>query len=55
VLGWEPRVGAEEGLCRTIEWFRLEELVDGDPSTSLVVQDLGGDGAEHVAGLRSAR
>jgi len=22
VLGWEPRVGLEEGLVRTIEWFR---------------------------------
>ena len=21
VLGWEPRVGAPEGLSRTIEWF----------------------------------
>jgi dTDP-glucose 4,6-dehydratase len=23
-LGWEPRVGAEEGLRRTIAWFRAE-------------------------------
>ncbi|GHG24891.1 epimerase [Streptomyces albogriseolus] len=23
-LGWEPRVGAEEGLRRTIDWFRAE-------------------------------
>jgi CDP-glucose 4,6-dehydratase len=22
VLGWEPLVGLEEGLSRTIEWFR---------------------------------
>jgi nucleoside-diphosphate-sugar epimerase len=20
-LGWEPRVGFEEGLCRTVEWY----------------------------------
>lgn len=24
VLGWNPRVGPEEGLRRTIEWFRVE-------------------------------
>ncbi len=24
VLGWEPRVGFEEGLARTVEWFRGE-------------------------------
>lgn len=23
-LGWEPRVGAEEGLRRTIDFFRAE-------------------------------
>ena len=29
VLGWEPRVGAEEGLSRTIEWFvKQAELED---------------------------
>ena len=22
VLGWKPEVGLEEGLARTIEWFR---------------------------------
>jgi dTDP-glucose 4,6-dehydratase len=27
-LGWEPEVGFDEGLCRTIEWFRARaELV----------------------------
>ncbi len=24
VLGWSPRVGVEEGLRRTIEWFRQD-------------------------------
>jgi len=24
VLGWKPQVGLEEGLARTIEWFRRE-------------------------------
>ena len=29
-LGWEPRVGFEEGLCRTIDWFAAHpELVRG--------------------------
>jgi len=25
VLGWQPRVGLDEGLSRTLEWFRLEQ------------------------------
>ena len=24
LLGWEPRIGLEEGLKRTIEWFRTQ-------------------------------
>jgi len=24
ILGWEPQVGLEEGLRRTIPWFREE-------------------------------
>ena len=27
-LGWEPRVGLEEGLARTIEWFRNVNVDD---------------------------
>jgi nucleoside-diphosphate-sugar epimerase len=28
VLGWRPRVGVEEGLTRTLEWFEKQlELV----------------------------
>ncbi|HBO45241.1 MAG TPA: NAD-dependent dehydratase, partial [Planctomycetaceae bacterium] len=22
ILGWEPKVGLDEGLTRTIEWFK---------------------------------
>jgi nucleoside-diphosphate-sugar epimerase len=29
-LGWEPRVPAEEGLSRTIEWFA--KRAEGDPT-----------------------
>jgi dTDP-glucose 4,6-dehydratase len=25
ILGWEPQVGVEEGLRRTIEWFRTQK------------------------------
>jgi dTDP-glucose 4,6-dehydratase len=25
VLGWEPRVPVEEGLKKTIEWYRLKD------------------------------
>ncbi len=32
VLGWEPRVPVEEGLGRTIEWYR--KLMAADPSDS---------------------
>jgi len=24
ILGWEPQVGLEEGLARTIAWFRAQ-------------------------------
>ena len=55
VLGWEPRVAAEEGLRRTIEWFRLEELGDGGLTPSLSdPEDADGDAAR-AAGLHSAR
>jgi nucleoside-diphosphate-sugar epimerase len=32
VLGWSPRVGVEEGLQRTIEWFRQQLARGEDPS-----------------------
>ena len=25
MLGWEPSIGPDEGLARTIEWFRSSE------------------------------
>ena len=30
VLGWEPSVGPDEGLDRTIEWFRQELAAAGE-------------------------
>jgi UDP-glucose 4-epimerase len=27
LLGWEARIGVEEGIARTIEWMREQELV----------------------------
>jgi dTDP-glucose 4,6-dehydratase len=30
VLGWEPKVPVEDGLARTIEWFRTEVLPRGE-------------------------
>lgn len=55
VLGWQPEVTAEDGLCRTIDWFRLEELDDGGLPSSLVDAEEGGSGAAEGAGLGSAR
>lgn len=55
VLGWEPRVSAEDGLCRTIDWFRLEELDDGGLPSSLVDPEEGGSSAAEGAELGSAR
>ena len=26
LLGWEPRVGLEEGLNKTVEWFKTQKL-----------------------------
>jgi dTDP-glucose 4,6-dehydratase len=54
VLGWEPRVEAEEGLRRTIDWFRVEELGDAAP-LSLIDPDHEPLGTQRAAGLRSAR
>ena len=25
-LGWQPRVGVQEGVRRTLEWYRKEQL-----------------------------
>jgi len=26
LLGWEPKVGLEEGLTKTVEWFKTQKL-----------------------------
>jgi len=26
LLGWEPKVGLEEGLIKTVEWFKTQKL-----------------------------
>jgi nucleoside-diphosphate-sugar epimerase len=28
LTGWEPRVGLEEGLRRTIDWYREHGVLD---------------------------
>jgi UDP-glucuronate decarboxylase len=37
-LGWEPVVGLEEGIPRTIEWFRSVRLEDYPPPSPNVMQ-----------------
>ncbi|HEU4514309.1 MAG TPA: UDP-glucuronic acid decarboxylase family protein [Nocardioidaceae bacterium] len=32
VLGWSPQVGLEEGLSRTIAWFRSRQVAEGGPA-----------------------
>jgi UDP-glucuronate decarboxylase len=38
VLGWEPTVGIEEGIPRTLEWFRSVRLEDYPPPSPNVMQ-----------------
>jgi UDP-glucuronate decarboxylase len=38
VLGWEPTVGLEEGIPRTLEWFRSVRLEDYPPPSPNVMQ-----------------
>ena len=35
LLGWSPRVGHDEGLVRTIEWYRRYLTQFGDPGSAL--------------------
>jgi UDP-glucuronate decarboxylase len=32
-LGWQPRIPLDEGLCKTVEWFRTIRLSDYRPPT----------------------
>lgn len=41
VLGWSPRVDLEDGVERTIEWFRSVSLTDYKPPTPNVIQPEG--------------
>jgi UDP-glucuronate decarboxylase len=38
VLGWEPTIGIDEGIPRTIEWFRSVRLEDYPPPSPNVMQ-----------------
>jgi UDP-glucuronate decarboxylase len=38
VLGWEPSIGLDEGIPRTIEWFRSVRLEDYPPPSPNVMQ-----------------
>ena len=38
VLGWHPTVGIDEGIPRTIEWFRSIRLEDYPPPSPNVMQ-----------------
>jgi UDP-glucuronate decarboxylase len=37
-LGWEPRVPLEEGIRRTVEWFRTLDMAEYPPPSPYVVQ-----------------
>jgi UDP-glucuronate decarboxylase len=37
-LGWQPTVPLEEGIVRTIEWFRSINLADYPPPSPYVMQ-----------------
>lgn len=45
LLGWEPQVSIEEGLARTVEWFRSRSLEDA----ALAVAGPQYEGETHVA------